>query len=202
MIVTDWADINNLYSRDHIAKDKKEAIKLAINAGIDMSMDPYDWKFCTLLKELVEEGEVPMSRIDDAVRRVLRLKYRLNLFEKPYYDLKDFPLFGGAEHAAAALQAAEESLVLLKNTDGILPLAKGKKLLVTGPNANSMRCLNGGWSYSWQGDKADEHAGQYNTILEAFTNKFGAENIIYEAGVTYKQGGNWWEENTPDIEKL
>ena len=135
-----------------------------------MSMDPYDWKFCTLLKELVEEGEVPMSRIDDAVRRVLRLKYRLNLFEKPYYDLKDFPLFGSAEHAAAALQAAEESLVLLKNTDGILPLAKGKKLLVTGPNANSMRCLNGGWSYSWQGDKADEHAGQYNTILEAFTN--------------------------------
>ena len=113
MIVTDWADINNLYSRDHIAKDKKEAIKLAINAGIDMSMDPYDWKFCTLLKELVEEGEVPMSRIDDAVRRVLRLKYRLNLFEKPYYDLKDFPLFGSAEHAAAALQAAEESLVLL-----------------------------------------------------------------------------------------
>lgn len=201
MIVTDWADINNLYSRDHIAKDKKEAIKLAINAGIDMSMDPYDWKFCTLLKELVEEGEVPMSRIDDAVRRVLRLKYRLNLFEKPYYDLKDFPLFGSAEHAAAALQAAEESLVLLKNTDGILPLAKGKKLLVTGPNANSMRCLNGGWSYSWQGDKADEHASQYNTILEAFTNKFGADNIIYEAGVTYKQGGNWWEENTPEIEK-
>ena len=201
MIVTDWADINNLYSRDHIAKDKKEAIKLAINAGIDMSMDPYDWKFCTLLKELVEEGEVPMSRIDDAVHRVLRLKCRLNLFEKPYYDLKDFPLFGSAEHAAAALQAAEESLVLLKNTDGILPLAKGKKLLVTGPNANSMRCLNGGWSYSWQGDKADEHAGQYNTILEAFTNKFGADNIIYEAGVTYKQGGNWWEENTPEIEK-
>ena len=110
-------------------------------------------------------------------------------------------MFGSAEHAAAALQAAEESLVLLKNTDGILPLAKGKKLLVTGPNANSMRCLNGGWSYSWQGDKADEHASQYNTILEAFTNKFGADNIIYEAGVTYKQGGNWWEENTPEIEK-
>lgn len=142
-----------------------------------------------------------MSRIDDAVRRVLRLKYRLNLFEKPYYDLKDFPLFGGAEHAAAALQAAEESLVLLKNTDGILPLAKGKKLLVTGPNANSMRTLNGGWSYSWQGDKADEHAGQYNTILEAMQQQFGAENVIYEAGVTYKQGGNWWEENEPEIEK-
>ena len=201
MIVTDWADINNLYSRDHIAKDKKEAIKLAINAGIDMSMDPYDWKFCTLLKELVEEGEVLMSRIDDAVRRVLRLKYRLNLFEKPYYDLKDFPLFGSAEHAAAALKAAEESLVLLKNTDGILPLAKGKKILLTGPNANSMRSLNGGWSYTWQGSNAEDCSEPYNTILEAFTNKFGAENIIYEAGVTYNEKGNWWDENAPEIEK-
>ncbi|WP_302576816.1 glycoside hydrolase family 3 N-terminal domain-containing protein [Phocaeicola barnesiae] len=201
MIVTDWADINNLYSRDHIAKDKKEAIKLAINAGIDMSMDPYDWKFCILLKELVEEGEVPMSRIDDAVRRVLRLKYRLNLFEKPYYDLKDFPLFGSAEYAAAALKAAEESLVLLKNTDGILPLAKGKKILLTGPNANSMRSLNGGWSYTWQGSNAEDCSEPYNTILEAFTNKFGAENIIYEAGVTYNEKGNWWDENAPEIEK-
>lgn len=201
MIVTDWADINNLYTRDRIAKDKKEAIKLAINAGIDMSMDPYDWKFCTLLKELVEEGEVPMSRIDDAVRRILRMKYRLNLFEKPYYDVKDFPLFGSAEHAAVALQAAEESLVLLKNADGLLPLAKGTKLLVTGPNANSMRTLNGGWSYSWQGDKADACAADYNTILEALTAKFGTENVTYEAGVTYKQGGSWWEENAPEIEK-
>ncbi len=202
MVVTDWADINNLYSRDHIAKDKKEAIKLAINAGIDMSMDPYSWDFCTLLKQLVEEGEVPMSRIDDAVARVLRMKYRLGLFETPYYDFHDFPLFGSKEHAAAALQAAEESIVLLKNND-MLPLAKGKKLLITGPNANSMRTLNGGWSYSWQGDKADlEQCGApYNTILEAFTNKFGAENIIYEAGVTYKQGGNWWDENEPEIEK-
>ena len=201
MIVTDWADINNLYTRDHIAKDKKEAIKLAINAGIDMSMDPYDWKFCTLLKELVEEGEVPMSRIDDAVRRILRMKYRLNLFEKPYYDVKDFPLFGSDEHAAVALQAAEESLVLLKNVDNLLPLAKGAKLLVTGPNANSMRTLNGGWSYSWQGDKADACAADYNTILEALTAKFGAENVTYEAGVTYKEGGSWWEENAPEIEK-
>lgn len=201
MIVTDWADIDNLYKRDHIAKDKKEAIKLAINAGIDMSMDPYDWKFCTLLKELVEEGEVPMSRIDDAVRRILRMKYRLNLFEKPYYDVKDFPLFGSDEHAAVALQAAEESMVLLKNVDNLLPLAKGTKLLVTGPNANSMRTLNGGWSYSWQGDKADACAADYNTILEALTAKFGAENVTYEAGVTYKEGGSWWEENEPEIGK-
>lgn len=201
MIVTDWADIVNLYKRDHIAKDKKEAIKLAINAGIDMSMDPYSWDFCVLLKELVEDGEVPMTRIDDAVRRVLRMKYRLGLFEKPYNDYKDYPLFGSKEHAAVALQAAEESLVLLKNTDQILPLAKGKKILVTGPNANSMRTLNGGWSYSWQGDKADMCAEEYNTILEAFVNKFGAENVIYEPGVTYKQGGLYWEENTPDIKK-
>lgn len=154
-----------------------------------------------MLKELVEEGEVPMTRIDDAVRRVLRMKYRLGLFEKPYNDYKDYPLFGSKEHAAVALQAAEESLVLLKNTDQILPLAKGKKILVTGPNANSMRTLNGGWSYSWQGDKADMCAEEYNTILEAFVNKFGAENLIYEPGVTYKQGGLYWEENTPDIKK-
>lgn len=136
---------------------------------------------------MVEEGEVPMTRIDDAVRRVLRMKYRLGLFEKPYNDYKDYPLFGSKEHAAVALQAAEESLVLLKNTDQILPLAKGKKILVTGPNANSMRTLNGGWSYSWQGDKADMCAEEYNTILEAFVNKFGAENVIYEPGVTYSK---------------
>ena len=201
LMVSDWADIDNLWRRDHIARNKKEAIKLAVNAGIDMSMDPYDWKFCTLLKELVEEGEVPMSRIDDAVRRVLRLKFRLNLFEKPYYDSKDFPLFGSPEHAAVALQAAEESLVLLKNADGILPLAPGKKLLLTGPNANSMRCLNGGWSYSWQGDLADKYAEKYNTIFEAFVRKFGADNVVYEPGVTYKRGGNWWQENTPEIAK-
>lgn len=201
MIVTDWADINNLYTCDRVAKDKKDAIRMAINAGIDMAMEPYDWNFCTLLKELVEEGEVPMSRIDDAVRRVLRLKFWLNLFEKPYYDYNDFPLFGCAEHATAALKAAEESMVLLKNTDNILPLAKGKKLLLTGPNANSMRTLNGGWPYSWQGDNADECAADYNTILDAFTTIFGTENIIYEPGVTYKQGGSWWEENTPEIEK-
>ena len=200
MIVTDWADINNLYTRDHIAKDKKEAIKIAINAGIDMAMEPYNWDFCPLLKELVEEGEVPMSRIDDAVARILRLKYRLNLFEKPYYDLNDFPLFGSDEFAAKALQAAQESMVLVKNEDSLLPLSKSSKLLVTGPNANSMRCLNGGWSYSWQGDKADQCAADYNTILEALQNTFGADNIVYEPGVTYKEGGNWWDENEPDID--
>lgn len=203
MIVTDWADINNLCTRDHIAATKKEAIKIAINAGIDMSMVPYEVSFCTYLKELVEEGEVPMSRIDDAVARVLRLKYRLGLFENPYWDIKKYNKFGSPEFASVALQAAEESEVLLKNQNNVLPVAKGKKILLAGPNANSMRCLNGGWSYSWQGHMADACAGAYNTIYEAFCNKYGKENIIYEPGVTYApfKNDNWWEENTPEIEK-
>lgn len=201
LIVTDWADINNLYTREKIAADKKEAIKLAINAGIDMAMEPYNYDFCIYLKELVEEGEVKMSRIDDAVRRVLRMKYRLGLFETPVYNTQDFPLFGSEEHATAALHAAEESMVLLKNQENILPLATGKKILVTGPNANSMRSLNGGWSYTWQGKGADIFAAKHNTILEAFTEKFGSSNVVYEAGVTYNNEGQYWEENTPEIDK-
>ena len=203
LVVTDWADINNLCTRDHIAATKKEAIKIAINAGIDMSMVPYEVSFCDYLKELVQEGEVPMSRIDDAVARVLRLKYRLGLFDKPYWSTEDYPEFGSKAFADVALQAAEESEVLLKNEGGILPLAKGKKILLAGPNANSMRCLNGGWSYSWQGHRADECAQAYNTIYEALCNKFGKENILYEPGVTYApyKNDNWWEENTPEIDK-
>ena len=203
MIVTDWADINNLCTRDHIAATKKEAVKIAINAGIDMSMVPYEVSFCDYLKELVQEGEVPMSRIDDAVARVLRLKYRLGLFENPYWDIKKYNKFGSEEFARVALQAAEESEVLLKNEGNILPLAKGTKILLAGPNANSMRCLNGGWSYSWQGHLADQCAGAYNTIYESLYNKYGKENIIYEPGVTYApyKNDNWWEENQPEIEK-
>lgn len=201
MIVTDWSDINNLCLRDHIAETKKEAIQIAINAGIDMSMVPYEVSFCTYLKELVEEGKVSMARIDDAVSRVLRLKYRLGLFDNPYWDIRKYDQFASPEFASVALQAAEESEVLLKNEDDILPLAKGKKILLTGPNANSMRCLNGGWSYSWQGDKADECAQAYNTIYEAFCNEYGKESVIYEPGVTYKTSADalWWEENTPRI---
>ena len=203
MIVTDWADINNLCTRDHIAATKKEAVKIDINAGIDMSMVPYEVSFCDYLKELVQEGEVPMSRIDDAVARVLRLKYRLGLFENPYWDIKKYNKFGSEEFARVALQAAEESEVLLKNEGNILPLAKGTKILLAGPNANSMRCLNGGWSYSWQGHLADQCAGAYNTIYESLCNKYGKENIIYEPGVTYApyKNDNWWEENQPEIEK-
>ena len=201
LIVTDWADINNLYTRERIAKDKKDAIRIAINAGIDMAMEPYNWDFCPLLKELVEEGAVPMSRIDDAVRRVLRMKYRLNRFEQPWTNPADYPLFGSQEHAAEALAAAEESIVLLKNNNNLLPLKKGVKILVVGPNANSMRTLNGGWSYTWQGDRADEFTAQYNTIYEALADKFGKDNVTLAQGVTYPKGGNWWEDEATGIDK-
>ena len=199
-LVTDWADINNLYSREHVAKDKKDAIRIAINAGIDMSMDPYSVEFCILLKELVNEGKVPMSRIDDAVRRILRAKYRLGLFDEPNTGGKGFEKFGSNEFAQASLKAAEESEVLLKN-EGILPLAKGKKILLTGPNANQMRCLHGGWSYTWQGSKAEDLSEKYNTIYEALCNKYGKENIILEQGVTYNENGAYYDENEPEIDK-
>ena len=201
MIVTDWSDINNLYTREGVAVDKKHAIELAINAGIDMTMEPYDLNFCTLLIELVNEGRVSMERIDDAVRRVLRLKYRLGLFDTPNTPFENYPKFGSEEFAQAAVRAAEETEILLKNNNGILPLAKGQKILVTGPNANSMRCLNGGWSYSWQGHLADRFAGKYNTIYEAICNKFGTENVVLEQGVTYVAEGSYEEENAPEIEK-
>ena len=200
-LVTDWADINNLFSREHVAKDKKDAIRIAINAGIDMSMDPYSVEFCILLKELVQEGKVKMSRIDDAVRRILRAKYRLGLFEKPNTGGKGFEKFGSDEFAVASLKAAEESEVLLKNEGNILPLAKGKKILLTGPNANQMRCLHGGWSYTWQGSKAEDLSEKYNTIYEALCNKYGKENIILEQGVTYNENGAYYDENEPQIDK-
>ena len=196
MVVTDWADINNLYKREKVAADVREAVKLAINAGVDMSMVPYSCDFCDALKSLVETGEVPMSRIDDAVRRVLRLKFRLGLFDTPDTSLADYPDFGCEAFSEASLHAAEESAVLLKN-NGILPLRKGMKILVTGPNANQMRCLNGGWSYSWQGQLADEFAECHNTIYEALRDKFGASNVRLEQGVTYNEKGQYYEENFP-----
>lgn len=201
MIVTDWADINNLYTREKVAKDKKDAIRIAINAGVDMSMDPYSVDFCTLLKELVEEGKVKQSRIDDAVRRILRVKYRLGLFDQPNTGGKGYEKFGSKEFADKALRAAEETEVLLKNEGGILPLAKGKKILLTGPNANQMRCLDGGWSYTWQGSNAEDLSGAYNTIYEALCNKYGQENIILEQGVTYNEKGRYDAENAPQIDK-
>ncbi|WP_129594701.1 glycoside hydrolase family 3 N-terminal domain-containing protein [Seramator thermalis] len=201
VIVTDWADVQNLLSRDHIAKDYRDAIRIAINAGIDMVMEPYNLKFCDELVALVKSGEVKQERIDDAVRRILRMKYRLGLFDRPYWSRNEYPDFGSKAHEAAAKAAADESITLLKNEGNILPLQKGARLLVTGPNANSMRTLNGGWSYSWQGEKTEEFAQQYNTIFEALQNKFGGTNVKYEPGVTYKMDGQYFEENPPEIEK-
>ncbi len=205
LIVTDWADINNLYERDHVAKDRKEALAMGINAGIDMIMEPYDTACCAELKEVVEAGLIPMARIDDAVRRVLRLKFRLGLFDNPTWDVSGFDRFGCKEFNDASYAAAVESEVLLKNDGNILPLEYGKRILVTGPNANSMRTLNGGWSYTWQGD-ADQFASDFNTIYEALAQKFGEKNVIYEPGVIYDETdrwstGAWQKENAPQIAK-
>ena len=191
MIVTDWADILNLYTRERVASSAKEAVKLAINAGIDMSMVPYDCQFAIDLKALVEEGEVPMSRVDDAVRRILRLKFRLGLFDQPDTKLEDYPDFGSQKHAQLAYDAAVESMVLLKN-NGILPLKKDLRILLTGPNANSIRTLNGGWSYTWQGNGASfpQFTDRYNTIYEALSQKF--EKLTYVPGVEYDlMSTNW-----------
>ena len=200
VLITDWADINNLYTREMVAKDKKDALRIAINAGIDMIMEPYSCDACGYLVELVKEGKIPMSRIDDACRRVLRMKYRLDLFKNPTQKLKNYPKFGGEEFAKLALEGATESMVLLKNEGNILPLQHGRKILLTGPNANQMRCLDGGWSYTWQGHRADEFAGKYNTIYEAFCNEYGKENVILNQGVTYNEKGKYWEENEPQIQ--
>ena len=199
MLITDWADVNNLWQREMVAKDKKEALAMAINAGIDMVMEPYNADAQPLIVELVKEGKISQERLDDAVRRILRMKFRLGLFENPAQKLKKYPKFGGSEFAQLSYEGALESEILLKNQDNILPIAKGKKILLTGPNANSMRCLDGGWSYTWQGHRTDEFAGKYNTIYEAFCNKYGKENVTLAQGVTYNQGGKYFEENQPDF---
>ncbi|MCE5331961.1 MAG: glycoside hydrolase family 3 C-terminal domain-containing protein [Bacteroidales bacterium] len=201
VLVTDWNDVENLFLRDHIAGNFKEAVMLSINTGIDMVMVPYRMDFCESLIELVNEGKVDEKRIDDAVRRVLRLKFRLGLFEHPYWTVNEYPDFGSPAHEAAAKLAADESITLLKNENNILPLKQGARILVAGPNANSMRTLNGGWSYSWQGEKTELFAAEYNTILEALKNKFGKSNVKYAAGVEYKMNGQYYEENMPEISK-
>lgn len=200
VIVTDWNDIYNLYERDRIASSRKDAVRIAINAGIDMAMVPSDWKFCDYLRELVEEGAVSMDRIDDAVRRVLRMKMRLGLFEHPFPEVAEFDRFACQEFADVALQAAEESQVLLKNEEGLLPLDPSARILLTGPNANAMRCLNGGWSYSWQGERCDEFAGAYHTIYEALKNKFG--HVTWIPGVEYGSPDEEWQtERVTGIDK-
>ena len=199
VIVTDWMDIENLYKRDKFAVSSKDAVRLAINAGIDMAMIPYNYDFCDHLIELVNEGAVSMERIDDAVRRILKMKFELNLFERPYENPANYPLFGSQEFRKAAYETAVESMTLLKNENNILPLASNKKILVTGPNANSMRSLNGGWSYSWLGDKTEQYAGEYNTILEAVRKNAGEKNVIYSPGVAWVETGKYWEEKEISI---
>lgn len=195
MAVTDWADINNLYTREHIAADRKEAVALGINAGIDMIMDPYDPEVCKDIIAAVNEKMIPMSRIDDAVRRVLRLKVRLGLFENPVWNVDNYDKFACKEFQDNSYDAAVESMVLLKNEDNVLPISAGKKILVVGPNANSMRTLNGGWSYTWQGD-ADKFASQHNTIFEALQKVYGEKNVSYVAGVNYNMASRKWDKET------
>ncbi len=189
MLVTDWADIDNLYQRDHVAADKREAIALGINAGIDMIMDPYDPECVNDIVALAEAGEIPMSRIDDAVRRVLRLKVRLGLFENPTWEY-EYPDFASEKFAKESYAAAVESEVLLKNEGGILPLKGTEHILVCGPNANSLRALNGGWSYTWQG-AADLFVPQYNTIREALEQRFPGK-VWWVPGVVYDENYGAW----------
>ncbi len=200
-IVSDWQDIENVYRRDHITSDIKGAIMLAINAGIDMSMIPYDYKeFCADLIALVKEGKVPMSRIDDALTRILRVKEELDIFNTPVTYAKDYPKFGSEEFEKASYNTAAESITLLKNVNNILPIQKTARVLVTGPNANSMRTLNGGWTYTWQGERTDQYAEKYNTILEAVTKKFGGDNVKYEAGVGYNMKGKYFEDSVLNLD--
>lgn len=202
LVVTDWGDIENLYQRDRVAKDNKDAVRIAINAGIDMSMVAYNYEpFCDDLIALVKEGKVKMERIDDAVRRILLVKYDLDLFNHPTTNPKDYPQFGSKEFEHAAYLSATESITLLKNTDQALPLSKSAKILITGPNANSMRTLNGAWTYSWQGEKVEEFAGQYNTIVEALQQKAGKQNVTFVPGVSYKMDGKYFEEYADKMEE-
>tara|TARA_X000000950_G_scaffold288924_1_gene408400 strand:+ start:1912 stop:4101 length:2190 start_codon:yes stop_codon:yes gene_type:complete len=202
VILTDWEDIRKLHDRDKVAKNQKEAIKMAINAGIDMSMIPYEYEhFIKNLVLLVKEGEVSIERIDDAVMRILKLKFELDLFNNPVTNYEDYEDFGSKKHHQLAYKAASESITLLKNNDNILPLKGKPRILVTGPNANNMRTLNGAWTYSWQGDLTDDFAGDYNTIFEAVRNNFGSNNVKYVPGVSYRKGGNYYDMDEISINK-
>jgi len=201
LVVTDWADIENLHNRDRVASSHKEAIKMSFNAGIDMSMIPYNYeRYCDNLIALVKEGEVSMERLDDAVRRILNLKYKLGLFDKTKVNF-DYTEFGSQDYEQAAYATAAEAITLLKNDKQILPLKKGQRILVTGPNANNMRTLNGGWTYSWQGEKTPMFAQSYNTIYEALTNEFGKDEVSYFPGVEYDMRANGYtDEINVDID--
>ena len=203
VILTDWEDIRKLHDRDKVAKTQREAIKIAINAGIDMSMVPYEYEhFIKNLKSLVEEGEVSIERIDDAVKRILKLKLELDLFNNPVTNYEEYGDFGSKKHHELAYKSASESITLLKNNDDILPLKGKPRILVTGPNANNMRTLNGAWTYSWQGELTDDFAGEYNTIYESIRNTYGSSNVKYIPGVSYRKGANYYEMDEIDIQKV
>ncbi|MBE98188.1 MAG: beta-glucosidase [Flammeovirgaceae bacterium] len=194
VILTDWEDIRKLHDRDKVAKNQREAIKIAINAGIDMSMVPYEYEhFVKNLISLVEEGEVSMERINDAVKRILKLKFELDLFENPVTNYNDYDDFGSKKHHQLAYKSASESITLLKNNEDILPITGNPKILVVGPNGNNMRTLNGAWTYSWQGDLVDRFAGDYNTIFESVRDTYGRNNVKYVSGVSYNKNGNYYD---------
>jgi beta-glucosidase len=190
LAVSDWEDIKYLYTRHKIAASPKEAVKLAILAGIDMSMVPDDFSFYTYLLELVNEGEISEERINESVRRILWVKQELGLFETPVTHPQDYPDFGSEKFRLLSKNAAIESLTLLKNEDQTLPLSKDKKVLLVGPAANSMRALNGGWSYTWQGEQTDEYAKDKNTILEAIQQKIGEAKVVYVLGSEFEKEVN------------
>ena len=181
VVVSDWEDIIRLHTRHDVAATPRAAVVLAVNAGIDMSMVPSDFSFFTLLKEAVQKGEVPMSRIDEAVRRILILKARLGLFDNPYPEDAAAANFGRPEYQVLALRAAHEAITLLKNDGGVLPLTTSAKILVAGPAARSISALNGGWSYTWQGNDERWYPAGSKTILDALRDKLGTANVLTTA---------------------
>lgn len=188
--ISDWEDVVNLVKTHQVAKDEKEAVRISVNAGMDMCMEPYDASFADYLVELVNEGEVPMSRVDDAVRRILKVKMKLGLFEKPMEDASLFPKFGSEEFAEKSFEAAKECLTLLKNENDFLPFSKNKKVLVTGVGANSFNYLNGAWSRTWGGHETDFNDEEKKTVLEAIQDKIGKSKVKYVEGTSYLEDIN------------
>jgi beta-glucosidase len=195
-IVSDWQDIQKLVTQWKVAKDEKEATMMAINAGIDMSMVPYSYSFTDNLIALVKEKKVSMTRIDDAVRRILRVKYELGLFENPMPNPALKSNFGKPEYSEVSLEAARESLVLLKNNNNILPLSKNKKVLVTGPTSDSLISLNNGWTWVWQGSEKSLYPTDKMTIQAAIKAKLGGKNFEFVEGTRLVQPPNTTSVNT------
>lgn len=187
--VSDWEDIKRLHTRDHVAATPKEAVRMAVMAGIDMSMVPYDASFATLLAELVREGKVPMARIDEAVTRILTVKYELGLFTNALPDPALGERFATPASQAVNLEAARQSIILARN-EGVLPLAKDIKVLVTGPNADMLSVLNGGWTITWQGTNESLYPKDKPTIRRAIVDKIGHDRVIYVPGVTHDQSND------------